>query len=222
MEESEIIRLNVGGHIYTTTRSTLVRYPDSMLGAMFKGDIPSKVDQDGNFFIDRDGQMFRYILNFCRSGKLCLPQQFSDYDLLENEADFYQIEPLITSITSSRQNAMKESQEFNYIEIVEENLHSLYSGSLLDAFTTLDGRTTDLTAIPGISTYGKSPEILSSFYSRLTLSIRGLRLEIGEFLSKQGWIKEHSNLSFSKSSSRGDFVEKKIYREVWKICRKNH
>ncbi len=30
--------LNVGGVLYTTTRSTLAKYPDSMLGAMFGGE----------------------------------------------------------------------------------------------------------------------------------------------------------------------------------------
>jgi len=48
-------------------------------------------DQQGNYFIDRDGYMFRHVLNFLRTGQLCLPQGFKDFDLLEAEADFYQV-----------------------------------------------------------------------------------------------------------------------------------
>lgn len=51
--------LNVGGCVYSTSLSTLQRYPDSMLGAMFSGDFPTFKDAQGNYFIDRDGPLFR-------------------------------------------------------------------------------------------------------------------------------------------------------------------
>ncbi|XP_067096477.1 BTB/POZ domain-containing protein KCTD6 isoform X1 [Osmerus mordax] len=89
------VTLNVGGHLYTTSLSTLQRYPDSMLGAMFRGDFPTTRDTQGNYFIDRDGTLFRYVLNFLRTSELTLPADFTETDLLRKEADFYQIEPLI-------------------------------------------------------------------------------------------------------------------------------
>ncbi|CAL8367777.1 unnamed protein product [Lota lota] len=89
------VTLNVGGHLYTTSLSTLQRYSDSMLGAMFRGDFPTTQDSKGNYFIDRDGTLFRYILNFLRTSELTLPVDFTEIDLLRKEADFYQIEPLI-------------------------------------------------------------------------------------------------------------------------------
>ncbi|XP_028656150.1 BTB/POZ domain-containing protein KCTD21-like isoform X3 [Erpetoichthys calabaricus] len=51
---SELVTLNVGGKLYTTSRATLACYPDSMLGAMFSGKLPSSKDSQGNCFIDRD------------------------------------------------------------------------------------------------------------------------------------------------------------------------
>ncbi|EDO28987.1 predicted protein, partial [Nematostella vectensis] len=93
-----IIDLNVGGNHFTTTLLTLTTFPDSMLGSMFSGRIPVNRDSNGRFFIDRDGTLFRYILNFLRSNVLSLPANFKDYELLLNEADFYQIEPLIEEI----------------------------------------------------------------------------------------------------------------------------
>lgn len=99
---SEIVQLNVGGALYTTSRATLIRYPDSMLGAMFSGIIPTACDSEGRFFIDRDGSTFGHVLNFLRCGQLVLPADFSQLDLLAVEADFYRVDPLIEAIAQLR------------------------------------------------------------------------------------------------------------------------
>ncbi|XP_072333260.1 BTB/POZ domain-containing protein KCTD21-like [Scyliorhinus torazame] len=95
---SEPITLNVGGTLYTTSQKTLTRYPESMLGLMFTGIMTTSVDQRGNYFIDRDGKMFRYILNFLRTSHLDLPVNFQELDLLNREADFFQIQPLLEAL----------------------------------------------------------------------------------------------------------------------------
>ncbi|KAM9837617.1 BTB/POZ domain-containing protein KCTD21-like [Aulostomus maculatus] len=92
------VSLNVGGEIYTTTIDTLTRCRDSMLGAMFTGQMPLLRDPQGNVFIDRDGKVFRYILNYLRSSSLDLPDGFTDLSLLRREADFFQIHPLLDEI----------------------------------------------------------------------------------------------------------------------------
>ncbi|XP_059180936.1 BTB/POZ domain-containing protein KCTD21-like [Centropristis striata] len=92
------VSLNVGGEIYTTTLDTLTRCRDSMLGAMFTGQIPVLRDDRGNVFIDRDGKVFRYILNYLRSSSLDLPAGFSELSLLRREVDFFQIRPLLEEI----------------------------------------------------------------------------------------------------------------------------
>ena len=54
------VKLNVGGKIYKTTLETLRKDPDSMLCAMFSGRHELKPDgEDGAYFIDRDGKLFR-------------------------------------------------------------------------------------------------------------------------------------------------------------------
>lgn len=54
----EVISLNVGGMFFTTRLSTLRRYEDTMLAAMFSGRHYIPRDADGRYFIDRDGAYF--------------------------------------------------------------------------------------------------------------------------------------------------------------------
>ena len=105
-----IISLNIGGVIYTTTHSTLTKYRNSMLGKMFTGDLPSVQDSNGNYFIDRDGKLFRYILIFLRSSQLLLPDDFQELDLLAGEASFFHILPLIDALKAYRMSTQASKQ----------------------------------------------------------------------------------------------------------------
>lgn len=49
----------------------------SRIGRLFDGTEPIVLDSlKQHYFIDRDGQMFRYILNFLRTSKLLIPDDF--------------------------------------------------------------------------------------------------------------------------------------------------
>ncbi|ESP02538.1 hypothetical protein LOTGIDRAFT_85331, partial [Lottia gigantea] len=65
-----IIPLNVGGVIFMTRLSTLLRYPDSMLAAMFSGRYQVDKDKDDHFFLDSNGNIFGHILEYLRHGTL--------------------------------------------------------------------------------------------------------------------------------------------------------
>lgn len=91
LELPALVNLNVGGEMYTTSLFTLSRYPNSMLGSMFSGKFQISTDKSGNFFIDRDGALFRYIINYLRTGKLCLPTSFDEFEQLKAESEFFQI-----------------------------------------------------------------------------------------------------------------------------------
>ncbi|XP_072018420.1 BTB/POZ domain-containing protein KCTD6-like [Amphiura filiformis] len=87
----------------------MTRYPDSMLGCMFGGQLlPSAVDKQGNYFIDRDGAVFRHVLNFLRTSQLVLPKNFTDYELLGAEADFYQIPDLINAVAKFNEDTAED------------------------------------------------------------------------------------------------------------------
>ena len=68
--QDSCIKLNVGGHIHTTSTLTLTKEPLSMLAAMFSGRHSVKAQEDGSYFIDRDGTHFRYILNYLRGNAI--------------------------------------------------------------------------------------------------------------------------------------------------------
>ena len=104
----KIVRLSVGGVHFETSIDTLTRgYPDSMLSAMFSGRHNVTKDEDGRYFIDRDGTHFRYVLNYLRDGNTYIPidnQQVLD-ELCE-EVQFYQIEGLLQKLEDMRQQVM--------------------------------------------------------------------------------------------------------------------
>merc|ERR1712212_1432050 len=65
---------------------------------MFGGDLPTAKDKEGAYFIEGNGQLFRFVLDFLRRNELCLPEDFKEHKLLRLEADFYQIRPLIDAL----------------------------------------------------------------------------------------------------------------------------
>lgn len=72
--------------------SSTYRYPESRLAKLFNGSIPIVLDSlKQHYFIDRDGGMFRHILNFMRNSRLLIPDNFADLDLLLEEARYFDI-----------------------------------------------------------------------------------------------------------------------------------
>jgi hypothetical protein len=72
--------------------NSICRYPESRLAKLFNGSIPIVLDSlKQHYFIDRDGDMFKHILNFMRNSKLLIADDFCDLDLLLEEAKYFEI-----------------------------------------------------------------------------------------------------------------------------------
>ncbi|XP_014888836.1 potassium voltage-gated channel subfamily D member 2-like isoform X2 [Poecilia latipinna] len=86
------IILNVSGTKFQTWRTTLERYPDTLLGSTERDFFFH--EETSEYFFDRDPDIFRHILNFYRTGKLHYPRQecISAYD---EELAFFGIIPEI-------------------------------------------------------------------------------------------------------------------------------
>ena len=100
--ETSLIELNIGGQIYTSTLFTLTKDSDSLLGMVFSPSddksIPLLKDPRGRYFIDRDGQLFRFVLDYLRNDKLTLPEGFAEKKRLLDEATFYRLGSLVKEL----------------------------------------------------------------------------------------------------------------------------
>lgn len=99
--ESQLVELNVGGVFYSTSLSTLTSESGSKLDQMFNNQDSILKDSKGKYFIDRDGVLFRYILDYLRNKKLVLPENFQETQRLAMEADYYQLPSLVSSLRVS-------------------------------------------------------------------------------------------------------------------------
>lgn len=166
-------------------------------------------DKEGNVFVDRNGRMFEYILEFLRTDKLCLPDDFSDFDSLTTEVIFFDIPNLSSCLKKAKQKKLFAK----YIEILEtdENRSSI---------TVLRGRKEDLKTLPlDILKAGEfNPRNAEdSSYVEITSRERNARLLLTEFLRINNWTCESSDFSPlyhpNQSSSR---ISTFCYRDRWK------
>jgi hypothetical protein len=98
----QVLTLCVGGTLYSTTLGTLTAVPGSYLAILFGDSLwqPSSLLPGSNTpFIDRDGDLFRYVLAYLRFVRNCssehqhqqlmLPDSPMQLQQLKAEADFY-------------------------------------------------------------------------------------------------------------------------------------
>ncbi|XP_041864974.1 BTB/POZ domain-containing protein KCTD16b isoform X2 [Melanotaenia boesemani] len=99
----DVVELNVGGQVYYTRHSTLVSTPNSLLGKLFssKKDATNDLARDpkGRYFIDRDGFLFRYVLDYLRDKQVVLPDHFPEKGRLRKEAEYFQLPDLVKLLT---------------------------------------------------------------------------------------------------------------------------
>lgn len=152
-----VVSLNVGGTIYTASLATLTRYSKSMLAAMFSGRMSLETETAGNYFIDRDGKLFRHVLNFLRSGQLHLPKGFNELDLLKQEAEFYQLKDMVAHINkaaSTQSSVLNQNAGcYEHIELVcrprfvevfgnKATMEECFKKSMFSSFVSVECTTT--------------------------------------------------------------------------------
>ncbi|XP_077361559.1 BTB/POZ domain-containing protein KCTD16b [Festucalex cinctus] len=99
----DVLELNVGGQVYYTRYCTLVSSPSSLLAKLFSKKDASVVlasndlarDPKGRYFIDRDGFLFRYVLDYLRDKQVVLPDHFPERGRLRKEAEYFQLPDLV-------------------------------------------------------------------------------------------------------------------------------
>ncbi|XP_061463535.1 potassium channel regulatory protein [Rhineura floridana] len=142
MNHQDMIILNVGGLKFTTWPSTLQRFPESRLARMLSGnDLECRL-VNGQFFVDRDGVLFSYILDFLRTLQLSLPSDFSDYQRLQREADFYELYSVADLLR--QENLLKPKPEVLEVQFLLQETQAFFwvFGSCSITIEELAGRIT--------------------------------------------------------------------------------
>ena len=101
---TETIKFNIGGTRYEVSRSLLEQHPDTMMARMaskdwqagdnIKGDSSSsakstKEKEEEDLFIERDGERFKYVLDYMRDGKVHLPAFGIPKDAFLSDLEYY-------------------------------------------------------------------------------------------------------------------------------------
>jgi len=138
MQVDQLVKINVGGTRYITTRSTLVSKGENFFTVLLDNDegngVPCLRDEQGYIFIDRDGELFRHVLNYLRTGKLFKPDTLSTVQL-EFELDFYQIRRGPDKPETSESEKNEESEECTVTNTKESREFEMFT-SILDRWRT--------------------------------------------------------------------------------------
>jgi len=126
------IKLDIGGKCFTTTLNTLTIVGGSFFSGMFSGKFPVQVDSNGSYFVDRDPELFPYILNFLR-GIVPDVKNITKRELiaLKQEAIFFQIEELknwIEELLAKSKNQFDKSRVPSTVTLSEDCKVATYNG----------------------------------------------------------------------------------------------
>ncbi|XP_039602202.1 putative potassium channel regulatory protein [Polypterus senegalus] len=123
MSNQEVVTINVGGHKFTTVVTTLKRFPECKLARMLDGSDPEIRIINGQFFIDRDGDLFRFILDYMRNRQVCIPPDFMEYEALCREAEFYELRTLADVLSK---DSIRPRAEILEVRFSLQETHSFF------------------------------------------------------------------------------------------------
>ncbi|XP_006639331.1 putative potassium channel regulatory protein [Lepisosteus oculatus] len=123
MSNQDIITLNIGGQKCTTFVSTLRKHPDTRLARMLDGGDPEFRVINGQVFVDRDGSLFKYILDYMRTHHISLPPDFVDYEGLIREAEFYEVRDLAEILSK---DGGRQRMEILEVRFSVQETHSFF------------------------------------------------------------------------------------------------
>ncbi|KAM8922442.1 potassium channel regulatory protein [Lycaon pictus] len=164
MSSQELVTLNVGGKIFTTRCSTIKQFPASRLTRMMEGTDQEFKMVGGQIFVDRDGMLFSFILDFLRTHQLLLPADFSDYLRLQREALFYELDPLVDLL--NQEDRLLPRPALVEVQFLSRNTQAFFRvfGSCSKTIEMLTGRITVFVEQPSALTWSSN-----SFPPQMTL-----------------------------------------------------
>jgi len=147
--DDKIIKLNIGGTMFHTTKKTLTNTPEpNYFHHIFSERWNTLFDENGCFFIDRNGEYFKPILNYLRTGILSIPEKIPQYCVFL-ESDFYNIDLINIGFSQGilhefKLNNFNDYQTSSTNDVIfpfknkqisrHENNHRIYDIDISDAF----------------------------------------------------------------------------------------
>ncbi|XP_071853155.1 uncharacterized protein [Apostichopus japonicus] len=107
-EMSEVVSLKIGESRFQVKPATFKNLKEEVF-TVIEGD---------TYYVDRDGDIFKYILKYLRNKTISFPNDFNDGELLMKEAEFYGLSELMTHL---QKGAGKQEIVSLMIMIPEEN-----------------------------------------------------------------------------------------------------
>lgn len=172
MSSQELVTLNVGGKIFTTRFSTIKQFPASRLACMLDGRDQEFKMVGGQIFVDRDGVLFSFILDFLRTQQLLLPTDFSDYLRLQREALFYELRSLVDLLNPYLLQPRPALVEVHFLSRNTQAFFRVF-GFCSKTIEMLTGRITVFTEQPSAPTWSSN-----SFPPQMTLNFHCLHKDL--------------------------------------------
>lgn len=123
-----VIKLNVGGKKFFAKRETLCdsTYFKNLLGQADKNTSFSEKDKD-EIFIDRDGNMFRHVLQYLRT-KTVYAYDMNTLTKLKVEAEYFGLDNFMNDIEKKESQIEDNMDEYSFIDT--NTLLNLYAETL--------------------------------------------------------------------------------------------
>ena len=187
-----IVRLNVGGTKFETTNRILIKsgYFRNLLS--IKSD--DKKNTERHYFIDRNGEYFRYLLDFMTLGEVCFPAKLAK--MIKREANFYEVDMILDKLD----DIIEKQQLSNFLLIV-------MSSGTNDNSITLNGK--DIK--DQCSKWNLNPQNKLTWTKLLTHLITNFGYEVTQHLAYQKLCKTGTqHIIYLKKSNDNEFVEIKL------------
>ena len=106
-----IIKLNVGGTLFTTSAKTLAEVPGSLLAGIVGQAVAVPTQPDGSIFIDRNPRLFPYILDYYRKKGAVNLGGLSSADVsdLIDEASYFNLTDFVSTLSGKSEAPMTEA-----------------------------------------------------------------------------------------------------------------
>ena len=106
------VKLNIGGYKYEALKETLTKH-ESFFSLMINSPISSKTDSDGYIYIEQDGQVFNYILEYLKTGEIIFKtneERLNFVKKISKENEFYQIPDIEDYVYALNGKSVKEKE----------------------------------------------------------------------------------------------------------------